>query len=57
MIRFVDVYDHRGAPMTTAVRFLYDLIAQRMTEPEVNISAKMPVAAIGLPFASVPFCV
>ena len=41
MIRLVDVYQGTGvAP--GAIEFLYQLIEQRMTEPEVNISATMP---------------
>lgn len=42
MIRLLDVYKDDGSPRPLAVSFLFDLIAQRMTEPEVNISATMP---------------
>jgi RimJ/RimL family protein N-acetyltransferase len=42
VIALVDVYEHGGRPKREAVGFLFDLIAQRMTEPEVNISAAMP---------------
>lgn len=39
MIRLVDVYK---ADREKAIRFLYELVKQRITEPEVNISATMP---------------
>jgi RimJ/RimL family protein N-acetyltransferase len=42
LIRLVDVYQPNGEPSARAVAYLFDLIAQRMTEPEVNISATMP---------------
>lgn len=42
MIKFVDVYDSQGEPQLRAVAFLFELIAERMTEPAVNISATMP---------------
>lgn len=45
MIRLLDVYKEDGSPRPLAVSFLFDLIAQRMTEPEVNISATMPSLA------------
>lgn len=45
MIKFIDVYDGQGEPHPRAVAFLFDLIAQRMTEPEVNVSATMPTLA------------
>ena len=38
MICLVDVYKDREASM----RFLYELMKERMTEPHVNISATMP---------------
>jgi RimJ/RimL family protein N-acetyltransferase len=38
VIRLVDVYKDREK----AMRFLYELIQERMAEPEVNISATMP---------------
>jgi RimJ/RimL family protein N-acetyltransferase len=38
VIRLVDVYKDREK----AMRFLYELIEERMTEPDVNISATMP---------------
>lgn len=41
MIRLIDVYQGTGVT-PGAIEFLYELIAQRMTEPEVNISATMP---------------
>lgn len=40
-MNLIDVYESDGAPKRDAVTFLFDLIAQRMTEPEVNISATM----------------
>lgn len=41
MISLIDVYTGTGATLG-AIEFLYRLIEQRMTEPEVNISATMP---------------
>ena len=41
MIKLVDVYSGTGVT-PGAIEFLYKLIEQRMTEPEVNISATMP---------------
>lgn len=38
MIRLVDVYREDGSPKALAVSFLFDLLAERMLEPEVNIS-------------------
>lgn len=45
MIRLIDVYKSDGEPKAMAVSFLFDVITQRMTEPEVNISATMPSLA------------
>lgn len=42
MIRLLDVYNEDGSPKPLAVSFLFDVIAERMTEPAVNISATMP---------------
>lgn len=41
-MRLVSVYRDDGSIATGAVDFLYALIAERMTEPSVNISATMP---------------
>lgn len=40
MIKLVDIY--HGGILAGAIEFLFELIAERMTEPEVNISATMP---------------
>lgn len=40
-MRLVDVYDG-GKVARGAIDFLFELIKERMTEPEVNISATMP---------------
>lgn len=40
-MKLVDVYQGTGI-RPCAIDFLFELIAQRMTEPEVNISAAMP---------------
>lgn len=40
-MRLVDIYHGTGVT-PGAIEFLYGLIEQRMTEPEVNISATMP---------------
>lgn len=42
MIRLVDVYKEDGSAKPLAVSFLFDLIAERVLEPNVNISATMP---------------
>lgn len=42
MVKLASVYKGDGGIARGAIEFLYELIAERMTEPEVNISATMP---------------